>query len=74
MTFLEEARHSLILIEHDPLLYEDAQSLRDAIKEAAVLLYSPGTDTFVEDMTRNAYFRGSVLIAEMARTVVVNEG
>jgi len=23
-------------------------------KEAAVLLYSPGTDTFLEDLTRNA--------------------
>jgi hypothetical protein len=50
MTILGEARHSLIIIEHDPLLYEDA----DAAKEAVVLLYSPGTDTFLEDMTRNA--------------------
>ena len=24
------------------------------LQEAAVLLYSPGTDTFLEDMTRNA--------------------
>jgi hypothetical protein len=24
MTILEESRHSLIIIEHDPLLYEDA--------------------------------------------------
>lgn len=62
MTILEVAPHSLITIEHDPLLYEDAtgmidlvsQGLRDAAKEAAVLLYSPGTDTFLEDMTRNA--------------------
>jgi len=36
MTILEEACHSLIIIEHDPLLY------------------SPGTDTFLEDMTKNA--------------------
>jgi hypothetical protein len=28
--------------------------MRDAAKEAAILLYSPGTDTFQEDLTRNA--------------------
>ena len=62
MTILEEARNSLIIIEHDPLLYEDAQGmveyvsqgLHDAAKESAVLLYSPGNDTFQEDMTKNA--------------------
>jgi hypothetical protein len=31
-----------------------SQGLHDAAKEAAVLLYSPGTDTFLADMTRNA--------------------
>jgi hypothetical protein len=31
-----------------------SQGLHDAAKEAAVLLYSPGTHTFQEDMTRNA--------------------
>ena len=62
MTILEETRHSIILVEHDPLLYEDAaemteyvsQALSDAAKEAAVLLYSPGTDTFLEELARNA--------------------
>jgi hypothetical protein len=62
MTILEEARHNLIVIEHDPQIYEDAsgmidlasESMCDAAKEAAVLLYSPGTDTFLEDLTRNA--------------------
>jgi hypothetical protein len=45
MIILEEARHNLILIEHDPLLYEQAvemteyisKSISDAAKEAAVL-------------------------------------
>jgi hypothetical protein len=54
MTILEEARHSLILIEHDPLLYEQAvemteyisKSMSDASKEAAVLLYTPGLILF----------------------------
>ena len=54
------ARNSLIIIEHDPLLYEDgqgmveyvSQGLHDDAKEAAVLLYSAGTDTFLDDMTR----------------------
>ena len=52
----------MIVIEHDPMLYENAagmveyvsQDLHDAAKEAAVLLYSPSTDTFLEDLTRNA--------------------
>ena len=59
---MEEARRSLIIIEHDPLLYKDAtgmidltfQAMSDASKEAAVLLYSSVTDTFLEDMARNA--------------------
>jgi hypothetical protein len=36
MTILEEACHTLIIIEHAPLLY------------------SPGTDTFLENLIRNA--------------------
>lgn len=52
---LEEARHSLIIIEHDPMLYEDAtgmidlvsQEMSDASKDAAVLLNAPGTDPFL---------------------------
>ena len=47
MTILEEAHHSLIIVEHDPLLYEDAKemteyiskALRQASYEAAVLLW-----------------------------------
>jgi DNA polymerase I len=62
MTVLEEARHSIIIVEHDPTLYEDAaemveyvsRALSDAAKESAVLLYSPGSDPFLEDLARNA--------------------
>ncbi len=50
MTILEEAHHSIFIVEHDPMLYEDAaemvdyvsHALANAAKEAAVLLYSPG--------------------------------
>ncbi len=62
MTILEEAHHSLIFIEHDPMLYEDARemteyvslALREASKEAAILLYAPGADPYLEDLVKNA--------------------
>jgi len=62
MTILEEAHHSIIIVEHDPMLYEDAaemveyvsHALADAAKEAVVLLYSPGLDRFLEGLARNA--------------------
>ena len=31
-----------------------SQDMSDAAEEAAVLLYSPGIDPFLEDLTRNA--------------------
>ncbi len=62
MTILEEAHHSLIFVEHDPLLYEDAQemaeyvsrALMEAARDATVLLYSPGADPFLEELIKNA--------------------
>jgi len=62
MTILEEAHHTLLLIEHDPLLYEDAAemaeyvscALKDAAKEAAVLLYSPTVDPILEEIIKGA--------------------
>ena len=47
MTILEEAHHNLIIVEGDPLLYENAQemteyitkALRQVSHEATVLLY-----------------------------------
>jgi hypothetical protein len=62
MTILEESHHSIIFVEHDPMLYEDAAemteyvslALREAAKEAAVLLYAPGTDPYFEELVKNA--------------------
>jgi hypothetical protein len=33
MIILEEALHSLIMIEHDPLLYEDASGMIELVSE-----------------------------------------
>ena len=62
MTILEEARHSLIIIEHDPSLYEDSQEMVEYIQQAlrqtahrAILrFYSPGVDPFLEDLAKGA--------------------
>jgi hypothetical protein len=62
MAILEEARHNLMIIEYDPLIYEHAagmidlasQSMGDPAKEAVVLLHSQGTDPFLEELTGNA--------------------
>ena len=52
MTVLEENHHSFLIIEHDPMLYEDAgemveyvaQALKQTSREATILLYSPALD------------------------------
>lgn len=62
MTILEENHHTILFIEHDPTLYEDAaemteyvsQAMREAAKEATVLLYAPGADPFLEELVANA--------------------
>jgi hypothetical protein len=62
ITILEEAYHSLIIVEHDPMLYEDeaemvefiSHALGDASKGAAALLYSHAFDPFLEGLMRNA--------------------
>ena len=57
MTILEESHHSLLIVEHDPLLYEDAerrmveylaQALKQASREATVLLYAPAMDPHLQ--------------------------
>jgi hypothetical protein len=62
MTSLEEAHHSLIIVEHDPLLYEDAedlaeyvsQAMKEAAKDVTVLLYASAADPYFEELTGNA--------------------
>ena len=47
MTILEDNRHTLMILEHDPLLYEDAEemveyasrAMREAAKSCIVLLF-----------------------------------
>lgn len=59
MTILEENHHSFLIVEHDPLLYEDAAEMieyvalhmRQTSREATVLLYSPAMDPYLEKMT-----------------------
>jgi DNA polymerase I len=59
MTILDENHHSFLIVEHDPLLYEDAsemveyiaQHLRQTSREATVLVYAPAMDPHLEKIT-----------------------
>jgi DNA polymerase I len=62
MTILEENHHSFLIVEHDPMLYEDAkemveyvaQALKQTSRETTILLYSPALDPSLEKMTELA--------------------
>jgi hypothetical protein len=62
MTILEENHHTFLIIEHDPMLYEDAkemveyvaQALKQTSREATILLYAPTLDPHLEKMTELA--------------------
>ncbi len=62
MTILEENHHSFLIVEHDPMLYEDAsemveyvaQAFRQTSREATVLLYSPALDPHLQKMAELA--------------------
>jgi hypothetical protein len=58
MTILEEVRHSLIIIEHDPMLYEDAQGMIEFLPRFARYCKSPALLTWnrylLENLTKNA--------------------
>ena len=60
MIVLEENRHTIVIIEHDPLIYENAremteyvsQAMRETANDAAVLLYAPGADPYLEELVK----------------------
>lgn len=62
LTILEESHHSVLVVEHDPSLYEDAKNLPEyisrAMKETArnaiVLLYSPALDRYIDEISKRA--------------------
>jgi hypothetical protein len=59
MTILEENHHSFLIIEHDPMLYEDAkemvehvgQALKQTSRESTILLYAPALDPHLQTIT-----------------------
>jgi hypothetical protein len=62
MTILEENHHSFLIVEHDPMLYEDAkqmveyvgQALKQTSREATILLYAPALDPHLQKITELA--------------------
>jgi len=62
LTALKDAGHTVIFIEHDPTLFDGADrllapvaaALRDAGREALVILYSPGMDRSFAALARHA--------------------
>jgi len=62
MTILEENHHSFLIVEHDPMLYEDteemveylAQALKQTSREVTILLYAPALDPHLQKMNELA--------------------
>ena len=62
MTILQENHYSFLIVEHDPMLYEDAaemveylaQALKQTSREATILLYAPALDPHLQKMTELA--------------------
>lgn len=62
LTILRENHHSFLIVEHDPMLYEDApemveyvaQAFRQTSREATILLYSPSMDPSLERISEVA--------------------
>jgi len=62
LTVLEENHHSFLIVEHDPMLYEDAeqmveyigQHLRQTSRDATVLVYAPALDPYLQKISELA--------------------
>jgi len=62
MTILEENHHSFLIVEHDPLLYEDAtemveyvaKTLKQTSRESTIVLYAPALDPSLQTITELA--------------------
>lgn len=64
LTILNESYHTIVLIEHDPTLYDGIErsavmpqvtrALRSAARDAMVILYTPGTDYTFHTLARQA--------------------
>ena len=62
MTILEENHHPFLIVEHNPQLYERArdmagciaQAMKQASREATILLYAPALDRHLEAMAEFA--------------------
>ena len=62
MTILEEKHYRTLIVENDPVLYEDAremveylaQALKQTSREATILLYSLDLDPHLQKMTELA--------------------
>lgn len=62
LTILREAHHTILFVEHDPSLYEDAGSLlpevaaglAEAARTALVVLYAPRQDPALRILSRRA--------------------
>jgi hypothetical protein len=60
MIILEENHNSFLIVEHDPMLYEDAkqmveyvgQALKQTSREATILLYAPALDPALQKLNR----------------------
>jgi len=62
MTILEDNHHSFLIVEHDPMLYEDAEQmveyvaehLKQTSREATVLVYAPSLDPHLQKISELA--------------------